>query len=392
VEVGAVPESVVHSAETNGRGLHALIIGVGDYPHLVGGRGTRFEGHEGMGQLTSAPASARAFAEWLLSAEGYHHPELPLSSARLLLSEAGFFGAKKSTFKHPATGAKAKVPGATLAEVKTAIGEWAQALNSSEDNRGLFFFSGHGVMAGIEQWLLLSDYGADALNPSEPAIRFNAFHAGMGSIAAREQLYFLDACRSLSEEAAATFASGGTTFVTPNPRARFTRPRQPPVFNATLQGEEAFGRKGEPSFFTQALLDAMRGGGSDDSDADGRWKVETNNLNRVVQWLVGRTARREGLRLAPINSGLEMSSLYFSYLRSPPLTPVGLACDPEEASAKAVYAAGEEIKWSAKDRDPLLPLGPHRFVAEFEDGSFQRSEGERDIRPPYRELRLPVKQ
>jgi hypothetical protein len=385
-----VPESVVHSGDVGGRGLHALIIGVGDYPHLVGGRGTRFEGHEGMGQLSSAPASARAFAQWLLSEDGYHHPEVPLASVRLLLSESGFFGAKKSTFSHPATGAKIEVPGATLAEVKAAVGEWAGALNLGEDHRGLFFFSGHGVTAGIEQWLLLSDYGGDPLNPSEAAIRFNAFHAGMGSIAAREQLYFLDACRSGSEEAAATLAMGASSLVTPNPRARFTRPRQPPVFNATLQGEQAFGRKGEASFFTQALLDAMRGGGSDDSDADGRWKVETNNLNRVVQWLIGRTARREGLQLAPINSGLEMSSLYFSYLRSPPLTPVGLACDPEEASQKAVFAAGDGVKWRSKDRDPLLPLGPHRFVVESEDGSFQPSEGERDIRPPYRELRIPV--
>lgn len=385
-----MPESLVHSAETNGRGLHALIIGVGDYPHLVGGRATLFAGHEGMAQLTSAPASARAFAEWLLSPEGYHHPEVPLASVRLLLSESGYFGAKASTFKHPSTGARTKVPPATLAEVKAAVGQWAGALNAGEDRRGLFFFSGHGVTAGLEQWLLLSDYGGDALNPSEAAIRFNAFHAGMGSIAAREQLYFLDACRSDSEEAAATLSLGASALVTPNPRARFTRPRQPPVFNATLQGQEAFGPKGKASFFTQALLDAMRGGGSDDSDADGRWKIETNNLNRVVQWLVGRTARREGLRLAPINSGLEMSSLYFSYLRSPPLTPVGIACDPEEASQQAVFAVGDGTKWRSKDRDPLLPLGLHRFVVESEDGSFQPSEGEREIRPPYRELRIPV--
>jgi hypothetical protein len=385
-----VPGSVIYSADVEGRGLHALIIGVGDYPHLVGGRGVRFAGHEGMGQLTSAPASARAFANWLLSDEGYHHPEVPLASVRLLLSEAGYFGAKQSTFKHPQTGARSKVPPATFAEVEEAVEGWGAALNQSEDHRSLFFFSGHGVTAGIEQWLLLSDYGAPILNPSKPAIRFNAFHAGMGSIAAREQLYFIDACRTISEEAAATLAMGGSALVTPNPRARFSRPRQPPIFNATLQGQEAFGPKGKASFFTQALLDAMLGGGSDDSDADGRWKVETNNLNRVVQWLVGRTASREGLSQAPINSGLEMSSLYFSYLRAPPLTPVGLACDPEEASKQAVFAAGDRVKWRSKDRDPLLPLGLHRFVVVSEDGSFQPSEGERDIRPPYRELRIPV--
>lgn len=385
-----MPDSLIHSSSDNGPGLHALVIGVGAYPHLIGGSGTLFAGHEGMAQLTSAPVSATTFAEWLLRPDGYHHPHVPLRSVRLLLSKKNEEGAAEAGFRHPATDAVHTVPPATLHEVEQAVEAWVAELNTAEENRGLFFFSGHGVSAGLEQWLLLSDFGVAGRNPYEPAIRFSGFHFGMGSVAAREQLYFLDACRSHSDEAAATFGNAGTPLVGPNPRARFDRERQPPVFNATLKGADAFGRRGKPSFFTEALLEALKGGGSDDSDDDGRWKVETNTLNRVVQWLIGRTARRERLSLAQINSGFEMSSLYFSYLQEPPLTPVGVACDPDDATASAVFAAGEDVRWCAADRDPLLPLGEHRFTAEFADGSFRRGERPRDVRPPYREVRIPV--
>ena len=43
-------------------GTHALVIGVGDYPHLNGGSNARTEHHDGMEQLTSPPIPARLFA------------------------------------------------------------------------------------------------------------------------------------------------------------------------------------------------------------------------------------------------------------------------------------------------------------------------------------------
>src|SRR5947199_9944041 len=68
-------------------GTHAVVIGIGRYPWLVGGKAKpRFAQNDGMAQLTSPPASARAFATWLL--ETYENPEAPLVSLDLLLSDA----------------------------------------------------------------------------------------------------------------------------------------------------------------------------------------------------------------------------------------------------------------------------------------------------------------
>ena len=58
---------LVHDAAVAGPATHALVIGVGDYPHLNGGTKKRTDQHDGMEQLTSPPISARQFASWLLS-------------------------------------------------------------------------------------------------------------------------------------------------------------------------------------------------------------------------------------------------------------------------------------------------------------------------------------
>ena len=82
-----MPESfLVHEAAVQGPATHALVVGVGAYPHLNGGSGRLSEQHDGMAQLTSPPLSARAFASWLLSE--FKHPHKPLGSVALLLSES----------------------------------------------------------------------------------------------------------------------------------------------------------------------------------------------------------------------------------------------------------------------------------------------------------------
>src|SRR5438552_18240348 len=68
-------------------GTHAVVIGIGRYPWLVGGKAKpRFAQNDGMAQLTSPPASPRAFATWLLAT--YDNSEAPLASPALLLSAA----------------------------------------------------------------------------------------------------------------------------------------------------------------------------------------------------------------------------------------------------------------------------------------------------------------
>ena len=123
-------------SKTTKPGTHALVIGIGRYPWLVGGKGKpRFPQNDGMAHLTSPPASARAFATWLL--ETYDNPEAPLASLDLLLSDA-----KDQKFKS-ATGT-VEVEAATFDNVSKAIKAWAKR-STREDDILVFFFSGHGI-------------------------------------------------------------------------------------------------------------------------------------------------------------------------------------------------------------------------------------------------------
>jgi hypothetical protein len=77
----------VEERAVRGPATHAIVIGVGKYDHLPGGGGTPVRRPEGMRQLTSPPASARRFAEWLIS--GLNYPPKPLASVALLLPHHG---------------------------------------------------------------------------------------------------------------------------------------------------------------------------------------------------------------------------------------------------------------------------------------------------------------
>jgi hypothetical protein len=75
--------ATVYSRRFNGAATHAIVIGVGHYPHLPGGKGRpKFRAHGGMGQLKSPPESARVIARWLI--ENYAHPDKPLATVSLL--------------------------------------------------------------------------------------------------------------------------------------------------------------------------------------------------------------------------------------------------------------------------------------------------------------------
>src|SRR6476646_2588981 len=78
-------ESTVYHDAAVQPGTHALVIGVGKYAHLAGGEAP-VANPDGMGQLTSPPISARAFALWLRT--DYCDKAKPLASLSLLLSEA----------------------------------------------------------------------------------------------------------------------------------------------------------------------------------------------------------------------------------------------------------------------------------------------------------------
>lgn len=391
-DLGAlVAGAVVHRDEVDGPAAHALVIGVGDYPHLKGGSGALFSAHENMGQLGSPPISARRFAEWLIQTGRDRDPARPLASVRLLLSEKkGFFGGE-TKFENPVTGETHPVPAATLAEVTTAVVEWTQAL-ASEGDLGIFFFSGHGVMVGMEQMLLLADFGNPAAAKVRgSAIRFKSLRDAMARIAARDQCYFIDACRAYTEAFANAQGTTGESFIDPDPGLKFKRFVSQPVFNATIEGESAFGRDGEPSLFAEALLQALKGGGTDNRSPPYDWRIELGHLRDAIEFLVRLRAEREGLGMLQIPTAQELLSVPLGRIAGEPLVPVELRCAPNEATAAGQFSFPVDAQWKYGQPDPLIQYGKHKFEVTFADARYAPGSFEMEIRPPCRVVEVPVR-
>jgi hypothetical protein len=368
--------ALVHDVVVNGPATHALVIGCGDYPHLLGGSGTTCANPDGMGQLSSPPVSARLVAEWLI--ETYHDPTKPLATLALLLSEAG-----SPDFVNPATGVAHAVQLADGDNVETAIPRWITRADLSSDNRVIFYFCGHGTAQGTDTALLLSDYGEDSLNEFKGALDFETLYRGMNRAAAAEQVYFVDACRANSDTLIeATGLGGARVPVRPGPRPSGSPKRLPAKFYATLAGDQAFGLPGMPSIFTDALLKSLRGAASDlSTDGSGEWRVDTALLKRAIDHLMRRpvdAGEHVPVQFAPAG---ELMTFDLHVLREPPTIPVFVRCQQHAENEQAEFQCtqgGDPVKTRpAGDVDPAHPardwelelaLGNYDFSATLPGG------------------------
>ena len=367
-------------------GTHALVIGIGRYPWLVGGKGKpRFAQNDGMAQLTSPPASARAFATWLL--ETYDNPKAQLASLDLLLSDV-----KDQKFK---AGNKAvEVESANFANVSQAIKAWAGRSKKAEDIL-IFFFSGHGIAAGNQTTLLCEDFGSERLSPLGHAIDFTKLRIGLDKVTARRQCFFVDACRVGTQTILDTFQFYGQPVIDPS-AAHSPNARQAPVFNSTLEGQSAFGPKGKPSYFTQAILRALEGPGSD-KNLDGlTWWVQPDQLLRALPQLLRRVARDpDDISLqAP---GDYISNFPFHRLKQRPTRiPVDVSCNPEIRTAKAILSCngeGQILRRKVPSTDVWrldLDEGRYTFQADIATPKARGLKEGEPIGPHYCRVRIPV--
>ena len=145
----------------------------------------------------------------------------------------------------------------------------------------VFFFSGHGVSKGYATSLLMEDFGKIQNNPLEHAISFRELYEGMDTCQSRWQCYFIDACRKASPSLITRYNNfTGHPIIPGSAFLAEIAPRTAPIFYATIPGISAYGRTGLPSVFTDALIQALKGAGSNDLDEEGKWKVDTNTSIR----------------------------------------------------------------------------------------------------------------
>jgi hypothetical protein len=388
VGCGNVNNFTVYESPVTGAGTHAIVIGVGRYSHLLGGAGALTRSHEHMGQLTSPPLSARKFATWLIN--DLNLPYKPLASVALLLAENS-----AKPFQVGRKGPKVAVAEATIANVEAALHEWRARGERSDDERLIFYFCGHGMGRGTDTTLITSDYGANQYNALDGAIDFRALLTAMDQCAAREQLYFIDACRVASATLLSTGGYNGRPIFQPDIwTAARQRLRRAPVYYATIAGAAAYAQANQPSIFTAALLAGLSGCGSDDID-DGKWQVTTSRLKEVVDFLMGREEDRLGRVSVPAADDQGRIVLHV-----PKRKPKGIAlvqCQPDAANAVAelVCLNGGRVK---KQRETMgaqewlleLPVGSYEFVAEFPGEEFQRQTRTADIRPTVKRVTLQV--
>jgi len=261
----------------NGPGTHVLIIGVGKYAYgrdmaesLVAGD---------LAQLTSAPISAKAMADWFI--RSFRNTAAPLATVSLLISEA-----QPNPYPSPVPGANCnyQVPPATLEQVKAATKRWADRGESHHDNMAVFYFCGHGASLSQQTCLLLEDFG----NPDaayDAGIDVNILRATMKNSTAIRQAYLLDCCRTDADDIYQHEERLGSRIVSVQPLQGGRRvPAQQFVLFPTLDGEEAFGISNQVSLFTRSIIDAMDFAAADNST--GVWLTTTGRLLDSVDRLV----------------------------------------------------------------------------------------------------------
>jgi Caspase domain len=379
---------LVHEAAAQGLGqTHAIVIGVGAYPHLNGGTGQRTEDHGGMGQLTSPPISARLFASWLI--KSFKHPDKPLATVSLLLAEPN-----PLPFVDPVNNAKKKaIKPADSTNVRAAVEQWFDRGNTNPNNLLIFYFCGHGIAAGTDTALLLADYGFNTKDSLEGAIDFRRFRLGMNRCRANEQCFFVDACRTESDTLIQAGAAG-RYIITPGVRDPEWAPRMAPVFYATMNGYKAYALRGEPSVYTDALLKSLRDLAANDEEGD--WRVSTERLQGAINHVIKRRAL-EITTLVPPTSD-DAASIFINYLDTPPSALVYVKTEPAEAISQASLAYQPEgkpitpappIDNGRKELVLELPAGSYDFTAKFPP---DRSVTQRDsaVRPIYRTVTFRV--
>lgn len=372
---------LVHEQALAGPATHILVIGVGAYPHLLGGAGPLSPDHDGMKQLSSPPVSARNLAETLISK--FHHPQRPLASLALLLSEA-----KPADFVNPVTGTHSQPAPATYDAVAAAIQDWKKRGEQDAGNLLVFYFCGHGIAQGSDMSLLLSDYGSSAA-PLDQALDFRRFRLAMSRNLPSRQVYFVDACRASSDSLIESFGYAGRVPV----KAGQESAAQTPVFYATLSGEDAFGKPDQNSVFTDALLRGLRGAGADDSE--GNWRITTTRLKEAIDYYVQQSFEG-GAKRAQVPPTDELTTFDLLHLQDEPEVQVLVTCQPDVHNAQAEFvceAAGVE-----KGRRPPaaklwslpLPAGSYQFRAVFPAGMRAPIQKDAWVRPVYRKVPLEV--
>jgi hypothetical protein len=354
---------------------HVLIIAVGGYPYLSGGdheRAQTFDGAQLLGQLTSPQVSAEAFYETLMD---LHHNQSwikPLGSIDVLVS--------------PAPGGKRVFNGQqpdrpTIANISLAYFNWKQRCDTNPDNVAVFFFCGHGLDKA-EHYLLAEDFGFIPGNPWTGAFAFDLTRRAFFSCRASTQLFFVDACRQVTTDMLQTEIPT-TPIEPPNLLSRDCQ------FNLTQKAaaanEMAYGKKSEPSFYTKALIGALKGNAA--NNETGEWRIGTGTLSSKMNSFLQNESPLEGYPQRCISTTSNVTDIL--RFAAPPEVALRVTCNPEAALAKAELFCIDPATDTGPTRPPAIEpwqlnvrAGIYKIGARFNEPIYRHTPVYTLLMPP----------
>ncbi|MDB5859727.1 MAG: hypothetical protein JWQ76_3416 [Ramlibacter sp.] len=308
-----------------GPGVHVLAIGVGKYPHLIGGGKKLTDNPIGLGQLSSPPLSVKAVVDWFLGSLGqapaaFSNPVTPLGSVEALASA-------DAPLEVAAPAGPVQLEPATRDNVQAAFETWLARVVADTGNIGVFYFCGHGVMVA-DHYLLLEDFGKSSVLPWEKAFDMSNTMRAVERDARGALFFFVDACREVSKDIALTLGANPLALKGVDLKKPVLRSSSS-VIEATGEGKLAFAVEGKVSRFTEALLTAMSGYCGVKGPGSATWDVDGEIIAGAVRKLLekgNKTAKRRQVSDQTISG----DSVPLLRLPTPPLVKVELDLTPEQ--------------------------------------------------------------
>ncbi|MCP3722581.1 tetratricopeptide repeat protein [Paraburkholderia sp. CNPSo 3272] len=314
--------TVFHSGnqgDADSPGTHVFIVGVGEYPCLLGGDPSRLlDKPMGLGQLSSPALSALALANWFIGPRalgspvdghvGFSNPRAPLASVEMLVSPGLTYQCTDGT--------TAAVDSATRENIDARYGAWLERAKSHPGNIAVLYFCGHGV-AGSSDYILPSDFGSHKKNPWSDAIDITETARAARREVVGSLYFFIDACRLASRDSLMPGASPPALQYVDFDRKVLCFTRM--LLWATGEGEPAFGARGQASRFTSALIEALSGFYGEEVDS-GSWAVTGEALAKSVRTILdANNASLDGSMHQHVESQL-IGSQVLHYEAQPPKT------------------------------------------------------------------------
>lgn len=277
--------TLLHDASQPGQpGTHVLAIGVGSYPHLLGGSGMLANKPLGLKQLQSPPVSVKAIVDWFLAPAvapgtvGFSNAAAPLASVEVLASAT-------APVVIDAPAGPVAVAAASRQNIQDAFEDWLDRTKSHPDNIGVFYFCGHGFMAS-DHYLLAEDFGRSKTQPWAQAFDISNTIRAVEREVPGTVFYFIDACREIARDVAMSLGAQPNALLFVDLAKKVVRKSVTAIY-ATGEGELAFAPQGgQVSRFTSALLCAMSGFSGIKASGSATWNVDGEGIATAVRQLL----------------------------------------------------------------------------------------------------------